>query len=40
MAKKEVIDALKSGRAYQKFLEFVKAQGGDINSLKVSPKMQ
>ncbi len=39
-AKAEVIDALDSKRAYQKFLEFVKAQGGDINSLEVSTHIQ
>ncbi len=35
-AKEEVINSLISGRAYNKFLEFVTAQGGDITSLKVS----
>ena len=30
-------EALETGRAYQKFLEFVKAQGGDLNALKISP---
>ena len=37
-AKVMVINALDSGRAYEKFLEFVKYQHGDINSLKVSDK--
>ena len=37
-AKKQVLDSLTSGKAYDKFLEFVKAQGGDINSLEVSDK--
>ena len=37
-AEKEVLEVLDSGKAYQKFLEFVKTQGGDINSLKVSDK--
>ena len=37
-AKKEVMESLKSGRAYSKFLEFVKYQGGDIHGLKVSGK--
>lgn len=37
-AKKEVLDTLNSGQAYNKFLEFVKWQGGDINSLYVSDK--
>ncbi len=33
-----VINSLESGKAYEKFLEFIKAQGGDINTLKVSEK--
>ena len=33
-----VLDSLESGRAYDKFLDFVKYQHGDINSLKVSDK--
>lgn len=33
-AKIETKEALLSGRAYQKFTQLVKAQGGDINSLK------
>ena len=37
-ANKLVNDVLTSGQAYNKFLEFVKAQGGDINGLKVSDK--
>ncbi len=36
IARKIVADTLNSGRAYNKFLEFVKWQGGDITSLKVS----
>ena len=36
-AMKEATEAVTSGRAYEKFLEFVKRQGGDINSLEVSP---
>lgn len=35
-AKKMVLETLDSGKAFDKFLEFVKAQGGDINSLEVS----
>ena len=35
-AKEEVLNVLDGGIAYNKFLEFVKAQGGDINSLTVS----
>ena len=33
-----VINAIETGKAYDKFLEFVKAQHGDINTLKVSDK--
>lgn len=36
---KEVIDSLNRGHAYSKFLELVHAQGGDIDSLKVSEKV-
>ncbi len=35
-AKEEVLLSIKSGKAYDKFLSFVKYQHGDINSLKVS----
>jgi len=35
-ARIEVIESIKSGKAYNKFLEFVKYQNGDIKSLKVS----
>lgn len=37
-AKRMVIDSINSGRAFNKFLEFVKAQGGDINRLTISDK--
>lgn len=37
-AKKEVIEVLNSGKAYNKFLEFIKYQGGDITKLYVSDK--
>ena len=37
-ANKMVTFALNSGKAYDKFLEFVKYQGGDIESLHVSDK--
>ena len=37
-ARKMVLETLDSGKAYNKFLEFVSYQGGDINSLKVSDK--
>ena len=39
-AKKEVLNVLDQGIAYNKFLEFVKYQGGDINSLEVSKNIQ
>lgn len=39
-ASKEVDEALKSGRAYQKFLDMVKAQGGDLSKLKISKNVQ
>lgn len=38
-ARLEVIHAIDSGKAYEKFLDFVKAQGGDISSLKVSDQV-
>ena len=38
-ARVEVINALESKKAYNKFLEFVKYQKGDINSLKVSDQV-
>ena len=34
-----VHDAITSGEAYQKFLEFVQAQGGDLSKLTVSSKV-
>ena len=37
-ANKLVNDTLNSGNAYNKFLEFIKAQGGDINGIKISDK--
>ena len=36
-AKKEAEEAVTSGRAFNKFEEFVKMQGGDLSSLEVSP---
>lgn len=39
-AKKEVLNVLDQGIAYNKFLEFVKYQKGDINSLEVSKNIQ
>ncbi len=35
-ARSEVIKALESGAAYQKFLEFVEAQGGDVDDMVIS----
>lgn len=35
-----VDDSLKTGKAYQKFLEIIKAQGGDISKLRVSKNTQ
>lgn len=35
-AKEKVIDNIKNGKAYEKFKEFVKAQGGDIDKLPKS----
>ena len=39
-AKILVLESLNKGRAYEKFLELVKAQGGNLEKLKVSPKKQ
>lgn len=33
-AKERLIEALNNGKAYQKFLELVKAQGGDVHALE------
>ncbi len=38
-AEKMVKEHLKDGSAYQTFLKFVKAQGGDIEKIKVAPKV-
>lgn len=35
-AQGEVLSSLRTGAAYQKFLELIKLQGGDINSVKIS----
>jgi pyrimidine-nucleoside phosphorylase len=35
-ARSEVIKTLESGAAYQKFLEFVEAQGGDVDDMVIS----
>ena len=39
-ATKLVEESLRSGAAYEKFLEIIKYQGGDINGLKVSKNVQ
>ena len=38
-AKKLVSENLSNGRAYDKFLEMVKEQGGDIDGIKISSKI-
>ena len=38
IARNEVLQVLRNGKAYSKFLEFVKAQHGDINALKLTSK--
>lgn len=38
-AKKEVIDNLNNGKAYKKFEEFIKLQGGNIKKISVAPKV-
>ena len=35
-AKNKVVDSLESGKAYNKFLEFIKRQGGDLELLSLS----
>lgn len=39
-ATKEVEEVLKNGKAYEKFVEMVKAQGGDLTKLKISKNIQ
>lgn len=39
-AKIMVLESLNKGRAYAKFLELIKEQGGNLDKLKVSPKKQ
>ena len=39
-AKKEVEEVMDNKKAYKKFLEMVERQGGDINKVKVSSKVQ
>ena len=37
----EMVDlSISSGRAYKKFLEFVRNQGGNINNLKINAKIK
>lgn len=38
-ALKEITDNLQNGKAYDKFLEFIKAQHGDINNISISKKI-
>lgn len=38
-AEKEVTDNLDNGKAYSKFLEFVKLQGGNIDKISIAPKV-
>ncbi|KGG81399.1 thymidine phosphorylase [Caloranaerobacter azorensis H53214] len=33
-AREKLVDVLESGKAYKKFIEFVEAQGGDVNYVK------
>ncbi|QIB26030.1 pyrimidine-nucleoside phosphorylase [Caloranaerobacter azorensis] len=33
-AREKLVDVLESGKAYEKFIEFVEAQGGDVNYVK------
>lgn len=39
-AKKQVLESLNKGYAYEKFLELVKAQGGDLTKMIVAEKTQ
>jgi len=39
-AREEVEEVLKNGKAYEKFVEMVKAQGGDLTKLKISKNIQ
>ena len=39
-AAKEVDEVLKNGKAYEKFVEMIKAQGGDLTKLKISKNVQ
>ena len=39
-AKQEVIEVLQNGKAYQKFIEFVKYQHGDLSKLEISKEKQ
>lgn len=38
-AEKEVIEVLENGKAYEKFLELIKTQGGNIEDLSFAPKI-
>lgn len=39
-ASKKVDEVIKDGRAYQKFVDMVNAQGGDLSKLKISKNVQ
>lgn len=39
-ARKMVVENINNGQAYEKFLEFVERQGGDIKKISVSPKKE
>lgn len=39
-AKKQVIESITTGRAYQKFLDFVSSQGGNLSNLTLSSNKQ
>lgn len=38
-ARSQVVDCFKSGKAYEKFLEFVSYQGGNIDNIAISEKV-
>lgn len=38
-AEKEVVEVLENGKAYEKFLELIKEQGGKLEKLEVAPKI-
>lgn len=38
-AEKEVVEVLENGKAYEKFLELIKEQGGKLEKLEIAPKI-